>query len=158
MIPDVLEMINTMSLTNVVTVIEIIVIVAGITLSVLVLRARAGMKRMQAARMLSLWIWQIGLRLAQDGKTVDIVDIQLPTHIYDGLVTSGLISLFDEDTQLKIDNLHQLVYVHNKDGNSASRRNRIPEMKNDVVELNDVVNNLKKRHRVRLRVIARLFD
>lgn len=156
---DILEIIETMPITDIVAMVEITVIVVGVTLSALVLRARARMKRVQAARMLSVWVGAIIVRLDQHYKNnVNLANIILPTHIYDGLVTSGLIAQFDEDVQADIDYLYQLVYVHNNDRDAKRREGRLSEMTNSASKLYDVVAKLKKEHRSRLRIIARLFD
>lgn len=79
---DVLETIKSLHVAGIVTVIEIIVILVGVALSMLVLRARARMKRAHAARMLSVWLGAIFLRLDQHAKgNIDLTDVILPTPI-----------------------------------------------------------------------------
>lgn len=180
MILEIVEIIKAMPATDIISLIEIGAILGGITVSVLALRARVRMKRARASRMLWVWTRAIIVRMGAHGKKstakrrrveltsggydesdkkrINFADTILPTHIYDGLVTSGLIAHLDEGTQQDADYLYQLVYAHNKDGNAKSRMSRFNEMVEYVFALYEVVDKDKNAYTSKWRVVARLFD
>lgn len=143
-----------------VNIFEVLLIVGGFSLTLCI---RAKMKRIRAARMLSIWTYSIRRILEVYNEDKDVIlthfpTVPIPTDTYDGLVRSGLISHLGEKLQKRTNNLYQMVDMFNKGiGKEEKHREwRLRKILESVDQLHYNANHQKIADK--WWILAKLFD